>query len=55
MTIAKKKGGRPSKKPPIEVLGLLYQNMTAKEIANEYGVTESTVRSWIARARKEEK
>lgn len=52
MTIAKKKGGRPSKKPSIEMLNMLYQSMTAKEIAEKYGVTESTVRSWIARARK---
>lgn len=53
MTLAKKKGGRPSKRPSVEMLNMLYQNMTAKQIADEYGVKESTVRSWIARARKE--
>lgn len=53
MTITKKKGGRPSKKPDINVLNMLYQTMTAKQIAEHYDVKEATVRSWIARARKE--
>lgn len=52
MTIKTKKGGRPSKRPDLQMLAMLYEQMTAKEIAEKYGVKESTVRSWIARARK---
>lgn len=52
MTIKTKKGGRPSKRPDLQMLAMLYKQMTAKEIAEKYGVKESTVRSWIARARK---
>lgn len=52
MTIPTKKGGRPSKRPDLQMLAMLYEQMTAKEIAEKYGVKESTVRSWIARARK---
>lgn len=52
MTIKPKKGGRPSKRPNLQMLTMLYEQMTAKEIAEKYGVKESTVRSWIARARK---
>lgn len=54
MTIAKKTGGRPSKRPTNTELAMLYQNMTAKEVAEHYGVSEYTVRNWINKARKEE-
>lgn len=54
MTIAKKIGGRPSKRPTNTELALLYQNMTAKQIGEHYGVSEYTVRNWINKARKEE-
>lgn len=54
MTIAKKEGGRPSKRPTNTELALLYQNMTAKQIGEHYGVSEYTVRNWINKARKEE-
>lgn len=51
-TIARKKGGRPTKKPSLEMLAMLYEQMTAKEIAEQYGVKESTVRSWLWSYRK---
>lgn len=54
MTIPKKEGGRPSKRPSNEQLALLYQANTAKAIAEKYGVSEYTVRNWIAKARKEQ-
>lgn len=56
--IPKKKGGnpnpkgRPSKRPPLENLAHLYSVFTAQEIADLYGVKLATVRSWIARARR---
>lgn len=53
MEFKKKKGGRPSNRPPLDELQRLYLDKTAREIAEQYGVKESTVRSWIARARKE--
>lgn len=46
-TIPTKKSGRPTKKPSLEMLAMLYEHMTAKEIAEKYGVKESTVRSWL--------
>lgn len=54
MMIAKKKGGRPSKRPTNEELALMYQMMTAKQVAEKYGVSEYTVRNWVNKARKEE-
>lgn len=53
MTIPVKKGGRPSNRPSNEKLANLYQEMTAKEIAKMYKVSEHTVRNWINKARKE--
>lgn len=55
MEIERKKGGRPSKKPPKEVLAMLYQRMTAPEIAKHYGVSESAVRTWLHDYRQEDK
>lgn len=54
MVIPKKKGGRPSKRPTNAELAILYQSMTAKEVAERYGVSEYTVRNWINKARKED-
>lgn len=55
MTIPlKAKGGKPSKRPPVEELAELYSKMTAKEVAAHYGVAESTVKTWIAYYRKQE-
>ena len=50
----KKKNGRPTKRPDLQLLSMLYQTMTAKEIAQQYCVSESTVRSWVSRARKQQ-
>ena len=44
-----------SNRPPLENLAELYSCYTAKEIADMFHVKESTVRSWIARARKKYK
>ena len=48
-----KKTGRPTKKPSIAELDMLYRNMTVRELANHYEVAEVTVRRWIAAYRKE--
>lgn len=48
----KKTRGRVSKRPSESELSTLYQKMTAKEIAEHYGVAHSTVRAWIAYYRK---
>lgn len=48
-----KKPGRPSKKPTMAELDMLYQNMTLKELATHYGVAESTAKKWIIGYRKE--
>ena len=53
MTIARKTGGRPSKRPTNAELAMLYSVMTAKEIAEKFGVSVYTVRNWINKARKE--
>lgn len=55
MTIEAKKNGRPSRRPPTEVLAKMYQEHTAREIAIQYGVSVATVKSWIHRARKAER
>ena len=52
MTIINKKMGRPTKRPEPEFLVALYNDHTAKQIADMYDVRESTVRSWISRLRK---
>lgn len=51
--IAVKPNGRRSKKPTEEELAMMYGGMTAKEVGEYYGVTESTVRKWLAEYRKE--
>ena len=48
-----KRAGRPSNKPTMAELDMMYQHMTAKELANHYGVAEVTVKKWIYRYRKE--
>lgn len=50
--IQKKQGGRPSKCPELTVLNELYVSHTAREIAEEYGVSINTVRGWIRRGRQ---
>ncbi len=53
----KSEGGRPTKRPSNDILEKLYisDDLTAKEIAEKYGVLESTVRGWIYKARKFER
>lgn len=46
--LQKKKKGRISKRPKIEVLSELYEHMTAKQIAEQFKVSDSTVRHWIS-------
>lgn len=50
--IAYKKPGVKGKCPDIKKLARLYSEMTADEIAREYGVSKHTVRSWIYKYRK---
>lgn len=50
----RKQSGRKSKKPSKEELEMLYSQMSAREIAEHYGVAESTVRKWIGEYRKED-
>lgn len=48
-----KQSGRKSARPSAEVLSEMYERMTAKAIAEQLGVSHSTVRRWIAEYRKE--
>ena len=52
--LARKTGGRPTKRPDIQTLDLLYQRYTAKEIADIFAVPENTVRNWIQHYRRQE-
>lgn len=54
MTIQAKPKGKQSKRPPVEELAKLYATMTAKEVAEHYGVATSTVKAWIGYYRKQE-
>ena len=48
----KKTRGKKSKRPSEQELSELYARMTAKEVAEHYGVSVSTVKTWIAYYRK---
>ena len=48
----KEKSGRPSKRPTLAQLKKDYARMTVKEVSQKYGVSESTVRTWVFRARR---
>ncbi len=50
----RKTRGKPTKRPSEKELSELYAKMTAKEVAEHYGVAASTVRAWIAYYRKQE-
>ena len=50
---AEVKMGRPTKRPEPDFLLALYEKHKAKEIACMYDVSESTVRSWVSRVRRE--
>ena len=49
----KKKPGRKPKKPNKAIFEMMYCNMTAKELAKHYEVTEQTIFNWAAKFRKE--
>ena len=51
--LQKKNKGRTSKRPSMEELSELYSRLTAKQIADQFGVSDSTVRHWIATYRKQ--
>lgn len=53
--IEPKRMGRRSKKPTEAELAMYYSQMTAKECAEHYGVSEQTVRRWVTEYRKEAK
>ena len=42
-----KKVGRKTSRPPVEELAKLYETKTTRELAEHYGVPESTVKGWI--------
>ena len=50
----RKQSGRKSKKPSKVELEMLYSQMSGREVAEQYGVAESTVRKWIGEYRKED-
>lgn len=50
-----KKAAHATKRPDIETLDALYAEKSAREIAVMYGVAEPTVRSWIARYRRDQR
>lgn len=50
--IERKNSGRKSKRPNSNELEKMYKTFTAREIAEEYDVTECTVRNWLADYRK---
>ncbi len=51
-TVRKNPVGRPTRKPDTEVLGMMLRNHSSSEIADVFGVSDSTVRSWIFREKK---
>ena len=48
----KKTRGKQSKRPTEQELAEIYSRMTAREVAEHYGVSVSTVKTWIAYYRK---
>ena len=50
----RKKAGRPSNRPSMEVLAELYQTHTLEEIAEMYDVKVSTVKVWVWNCRRQE-
>ena len=51
--LERKHTGRISKRPDIDTLSSLYAKKSAREIAAMYGVTDATVRRWIAEYRRD--
>lgn len=52
ITVSKKKGGRPTKRPDAKTFAKEYSTHTATELAEKYNVSDSTVRSWGCYYRK---
>lgn len=50
----KKSIGRPTNRPDADTLGRLYAEHTPAEIGKMYGVSDSTVRCWILKYRREQ-
>ena len=50
----KKKSGRPSARPELQILSDLHSTMSTHDIAQQYNVADSTVKGWIWRAKKEQ-
>ncbi len=48
----KQRYGRPTKRPPLEQLKQDYMEMTTREMAKKYQVSDSTVRNWVYKARR---
>ena len=53
--IPNKRSGRPSRKPSESELSAMYAIYSANQLAEHYGVAESTIRRWIASYRHEER
>lgn len=51
----KKLGGRPTVRPDADWLVKYYEEHTAREIAEMFDVSISTVRSWVCRIKQERK
>lgn len=55
ITMERKKGGRPTKRPKSEAeirkLVEMYKTHTATELAEQYGVKPGTIRSWVSHMR----
>lgn len=51
-----KKRGRKPKKPSKEFFNMIYynQNITAEELAKEWGVKKQTIYNWACKYRKED-
>lgn len=48
----KKRRGRSTTKPTVKQLAKDYSTLPTKEVAEKYGVKETTVRTWVYRARR---
>jgi len=51
--VVKHTSGRPRSRPDDDLILKLYGMLTSVEISKMYGVSPSTVRSWVRRAKNE--
>lgn len=54
MLVERKTGGRKKIKPSIEEFDAFYREHDAKETAEHYGVSRSTIYKWATEYRKEQ-